>query len=85
MKIYSKLAGLGGGIGAGALMIAKCFATPTYVMDSALQTGVTTLFTDFVSGAFTIIVAALGVIGTYYVSIRLIHVFMRWINKFSHH
>lgn len=80
-KMYAKMAGIGAGLGASALMIAKCFATPTYIMDTALQSGVTTLFSDYITGAFTIIVAALGVVGGYYVSIRLIHLFVGWIHK----
>jgi hypothetical protein len=80
-KIYAKVAGIGAGLGASALLVAKAFATPTYIMDTGLQTGVTTLFSDFITGAFTIIVAAIGVVGGYYVSIRLIHLFMGWIHK----
>jgi len=41
----------------------------------------TTLFSDFITGAYTIIVAAIAVVGGYFVSIRLIHLFMGWIHK----
>ena len=80
-KMYAKMAGIGAGIGSAVLLVSKCFATATYTMDTALQTGVTTLFSDYITGAFTIIVAALGVVGGYFVSIKLIHLFVAWIHK----
>jgi hypothetical protein len=80
-KIYARLAGVGSAVGAISLLVQKALATPTYVMDTGLQTGVTTVFSDFITGAYTIIVAAIAVVGGYYVSIRLIHLFMGWIHK----
>lgn len=63
-------------------------ATPapalTYPINSSLSAGFVELFTDMYGGAITIIGAAIALIGTYWLSIKLVKLFIRWINKFSH-
>ena len=78
----AKILGLALGSGlAGAMVGMSAFATPTYTMNASMSATMTTLFSDFITGAYTIIVAAIAVVGGYFVSIRLIHLFMGWIHK----
>lgn len=79
----SKLAGIGAAFGSMGLFVSKCFATPTYTIDTGVQTGISTLLTDFISGAFSIIVVAIGLVGGYYVTVKLVHVLLRWFHKFA--
>jgi hypothetical protein len=68
---------------ASAVVGGVAFASPTYTMNASMSAGMTTLFSDFITGAYTIILAAIAVVGGYFVSIRLIHLFMGWIHKFG--
>jgi hypothetical protein len=56
---------------------------PTYVIDAGVQSGITGLLGDFITGAFAIIVVAIGLVGGYYVTVKLVHVLLRWFHKFA--
>lgn len=77
------LAGYIGATLATLAMAGSAFATPAYVIDSGVQSGVTDLLSSFVSGAFGIIVVAIGLVGAYYVTVKLVHVLLRWFHKFA--
>ena len=79
-----KLAGLAiaGGLGAVAL-VGSAFATPAYVIDTGVQSGITDLLSSFISGAYLIIVVAIGLVGGYYVTIKLVHILLKWFHKFA--
>jgi hypothetical protein len=56
---------------------------PTYVIDAGVQAGISELLGDFITGAFGIIVVAIGLVGGYYVTVKLVHVLLRWFHKFA--
>jgi len=81
------LGALSGGLVATGFMLTQAFAqTPTpatYTIDAGVQGGITDLLTSFVTGAFGIIVVAVGIVGGYYVTVRLVHVLLKWFHKFA--
>jgi hypothetical protein len=52
-------------------------------MDAGIQGAITDLLSSWVTGAFGIIVVAVGLVGAYYVTTRLVHVLLRWFHKFA--
>ena len=71
-----------GGI-TGVILLAGQANAATYAIDTGVQSGITDLLTSFVTGAFAIIVVAVGIVGGYYVTVRLVHVLLRWFHKFA--
>jgi hypothetical protein len=81
----SKIVGIVAGIGSAIAIVPMAFATPTYTMDTTLQTGFSTLLTDLVSGGYGIILAALAIGGGFYVSMILLRMLIGWFKKLFHH
>jgi len=84
----AKILGITSAIGTslGLLVMSANAQTPTpavYSIDSGVQGGITDLLSSFVTGAFAIIVVAVGIVGGYYVTVRLVHVLLRWFHKFA--
>jgi hypothetical protein len=54
-----------------------------FTMNSDVSNGFTSLLSSFVAGAFAIIVVAIGIIGGYWITKKLVNVLLRWFKKFS--
>lgn len=79
----TKIAGIALALSGFAMPLMAHAQTPAYTMDTGVQDGITSLLTSFVTGAFGIIVVAVGIVGGYYVTVRLVHVLLRWFHKFA--
>jgi len=84
-NMKSKIIGAISGI-AGALTLAMpAFAqTPApFEMDADLQANVLNIVTSFVGVALGLIVLVIVAVGGYYISVRAVHLILRWAHRFG--
>jgi hypothetical protein len=66
------------------LNLGQAFATPAYVMDTAVQSSVTDLLSSLVQTVFTIIPVAIGIVGTLVVTLFGIRWLVGWVRGHMH-
>lgn len=55
-----------------------------YLINSSVQSNITNLLASFIEGAFLIIVVAIGLVGSYWLSKKLVRVLLKWFGKFAY-